>query len=188
MCTDAQTRQGNARPGLASRGANGAPSSAQCMRHVRDQHLLHTHPCRALQGLVTVRAFRQQAAFEQRNSLLLDGSNRAWWPAQVGARKQTQLRRASAPDAPALQASVASPIPPDIECKAPPTLLAVHQPLAVHAPGAAGHQRRVWHGGAGGRGGAAVGGPGGAGADFGAQPDGPDELDGAADDRAGGKC
>ncbi|PSC76242.1 multidrug resistance-associated 1 isoform X1 [Micractinium conductrix] len=35
-----------------------------------------------LQGLVTVRAFRQQAAFEQRNSLLLDGSNRAWWPAQ----------------------------------------------------------------------------------------------------------
>lgn len=36
-----------------------------------------------LQGLVTVRAFRQQAPFEQRNGQLLDGSNRAWWPAQV---------------------------------------------------------------------------------------------------------
>ncbi|KAL4446696.1 hypothetical protein ABPG77_007940 [Micractinium sp. CCAP 211/92] len=35
-----------------------------------------------LQGLVTVRAFQQQASFEQRNCTLLDGSNRAWWPAQ----------------------------------------------------------------------------------------------------------
>ncbi|KAI3434886.1 hypothetical protein D9Q98_002940 [Chlorella vulgaris] len=35
-----------------------------------------------LQGLVTVRAFRQQAAFEQRNLRLMDESNRAYWPAQ----------------------------------------------------------------------------------------------------------
>ncbi len=39
----------------------------------------HHHP----QGLVTVRAFRQQAPFQQRSTQLLDASNRAWWPAQV---------------------------------------------------------------------------------------------------------
>ena len=35
-----------------------------------------------MQGIMTVRAFRQQAAFERRNADLLDASNRAWWPAQ----------------------------------------------------------------------------------------------------------
>ncbi|EFN56982.1 hypothetical protein CHLNCDRAFT_143584 [Chlorella variabilis] len=35
-----------------------------------------------LQGLATVRAFRQQEAFEARNSRLMDESNRAYWPAQ----------------------------------------------------------------------------------------------------------
>ena len=38
-----------------------------------------SHP----QGLVTVRAFRQQGPFQQRSTQLLDASNRAWWPAQV---------------------------------------------------------------------------------------------------------
>lgn len=33
---------------------------------------------------MTVRAFRQQGAFEARNARLLDESNRAYWPAQVG--------------------------------------------------------------------------------------------------------
>lgn len=43
----------------------------------------HTIDFRPPQGLVTVRAFRQQAAFEQRNLRLMDESNRAYWPAQV---------------------------------------------------------------------------------------------------------
>lgn len=33
---------------------------------------------------MTVRAFRQQGSFEARNQSLLDHSNRAYWPAQVG--------------------------------------------------------------------------------------------------------
>jgi hypothetical protein len=36
-----------------------------------------------LQGLMTVRAFREQASFEARNAKLMDDSNRAYWPAQV---------------------------------------------------------------------------------------------------------
>lgn len=49
--------------------------------------LAPTHALRVLlpplQGLVTVRAFRQQEPFQQRSTQLLDASNRAWWPAQV---------------------------------------------------------------------------------------------------------
>ena len=33
---------------------------------------------------MTVRAFRQQGSFEERNQSMLDHSNRAYWPAQVG--------------------------------------------------------------------------------------------------------
>lgn len=40
-------------------------------------------PVRVLfQGLTTIRAFRQQAAFDARNSALVDASNRVWWPSQ----------------------------------------------------------------------------------------------------------
>ncbi|PRW61038.1 multidrug resistance-associated 1 isoform X8 [Chlorella sorokiniana] len=43
---------------------------------------IFTHFSETLQGLVTLRAFRQQAPFQQRSTQLLDASNRAWWPAQ----------------------------------------------------------------------------------------------------------
>ncbi len=37
----------------------------------------------SLQGLLTLRAFRKQDQFTQRNQALLDKSNRCWWPIQV---------------------------------------------------------------------------------------------------------
>lgn len=37
----------------------------------------------SLQGLLTLRAFRKQDQFIQRNQALLDKSNRCWWPIQV---------------------------------------------------------------------------------------------------------
>ena len=43
---------------------------------------IFSHFNETLQGIATVRAFRQQAAFQRRNAQLLDASNRAWWPAQ----------------------------------------------------------------------------------------------------------
>ncbi len=38
----------------------------------------------SLQGLLTLRAFRKQDQFMQRNHRLLNDSNRVWWPIQVG--------------------------------------------------------------------------------------------------------
>ena len=43
------------------------------------------------QGLVTVRAFRQQAPFEARNAALLDASNRAYWPGQASGRGRGRM-------------------------------------------------------------------------------------------------
>ena len=37
----------------------------------------------SLQGLLTLRAFRKQDQFMQRNHRLLNDSNRVWWPIQV---------------------------------------------------------------------------------------------------------
>ena len=37
----------------------------------------------SLQGLLTLRAFRKQDQFTQRNHALLNKSNRCWWPIQV---------------------------------------------------------------------------------------------------------
>lgn len=54
------------------------------VRHAHSGIPLHNV---VLQGLATVRAFRQQEAFEARNSRLMDESNRAYWPAQVGELK-----------------------------------------------------------------------------------------------------
>ena len=42
------------------------------------------HFSETLAGLATVRAFRRQRAFEAANAELLDASNRAYWPMQVG--------------------------------------------------------------------------------------------------------
>ena len=39
----------------------------------------------SLQGLLTLRAFRKQDQFMQRNHSLLNDSNRVWWPIQVGS-------------------------------------------------------------------------------------------------------
>ncbi len=36
-----------------------------------------------VQGLITIRAMRQQPAFQARIATLLEQSNAAWWPAQV---------------------------------------------------------------------------------------------------------
>ena len=36
-----------------------------------------------LAGLITVRAFRKQGQFAEQNQVLIDQSNRAWWPMQV---------------------------------------------------------------------------------------------------------
>lgn len=43
---------------------------------------------------MTVRAFRQQGSFEARNQALLDHSNRAYWPAQVGGLAWLEGRHA----------------------------------------------------------------------------------------------
>ncbi|KAL6768590.1 hypothetical protein ACKKBF_B11340 [Auxenochlorella protothecoides x Auxenochlorella symbiontica] len=44
---------------------------------------IYSHFLETLSGLVTVRAFRQQDAFARSNCVMLDASNRAWWPSQV---------------------------------------------------------------------------------------------------------
>ena len=48
----------------------------------------------SLQGLLTLRAFRKQDQFTERNHALLDKSNRCWWPIQVVNRYPAKARKA----------------------------------------------------------------------------------------------